>query len=123
VKFVPRRSQIIGRMVIKRVSSMIVRVDESKVTKFILVDAVGEEAAANGIKVGDLVVPNALGNIVMNEGFRPVLEEKAVAFFVTDVPMSELAVQTDSGNKYVPFDAPDAAKPLGAQPQSSSEAA
>lgn len=116
MKFVPRRSQIIGRMVIKRASSMIVRVDESKVTKFILVDAVGEEAAANGIKVGDLVVPTAVSNIVMNEGFRPVLEEKNVAFFVTDVPLSELAVQTDGGTKYVSFDSPDAAKPLGAQP-------
>ena len=123
MKFVPRNSQIIGRMVIRRSMSAIIRVGSEKVTKFILVDAVGVEAAAKGIKVGDLVVPKALANIVMSEGFRPVLEEANVDFFVKDVSPDDLAIQTDAGTDFVPFDSPQAAKPLGAQEVESEEAA
>lgn len=126
MKFIPRRSQIIGRMVIKRPSTKIIRPDEKKITKFVLVDAIGSEAEASGIRVGDLVVPTALGNI-MPEGegsFRPVLEEKNVAFFVTDTSPDDLLVQTDSGTKYVPFDSEEAAQSFGAPPsERKSEAA
>jgi hypothetical protein len=126
MKFIPRNSQVIGRMVIKRPSSKIIRPDEKKITKFVLVDAVGSEAAARGIKVGDLIVPTALGNI-MPEGegsFRPVLEEKNIAFFVTDTSPEELLVQTDSGTKYVPLDSEEAAQSFGAQaPEGESKAA
>lgn len=118
MKFVPRHSQIIGRMVIKRPSSKIIRPDEKKITKFVLVDAVGSDAVASGIRVGDLVVPVALIGI-MPEGegsYRPMVEEKNIAFFVTDIPPEELLVQTDSGMKYVPFDSEEAAQSFGAPP-------
>lgn len=115
MKFVPRKTQIIGRMVIRRSASAIIRVAQEKVTKFVLVDAVGSDAAAKGIKVGDIVLPKALGNIIMSEGFRPWLEEENVGFFVTDVSPEDLVIQTDNGTDFVPFDSPHAAKPLGAQ--------
>jgi hypothetical protein len=104
-------------MVIQRSMSPIVRPDETKVTKFVLVDAVGEEAAAAGIKVGDIIVANALANIVLNGGssFRPMLKEENAALFVRDVEIHDLLVQAESGGQYVPFDSPDAAKSLGAQ--------
>lgn len=116
MKFVPRHSRIIGRMVIKKSESAIILTDETKVTKFILVDAVGDDAAALGVKVGDLVLPTSLANIVVNGGrsFRPTLEEKDIAFFVTDMSLNDLVVQTDNGKQYVPFDSSDAAQPLGA---------
>jgi hypothetical protein len=125
VKFVPRHTQIIGRIIVKRPKSSIVRPDESKVSKFVLVDAVGDEARAQGIKVGDIVVPNALGNIVINEGesYRPILEEKHVVFIVTDVSLDEFLVQTDNANQYVPFNSPDAAEPLGDRGGTQTEAA
>jgi len=123
VKFVPRRNQVIGRVVIRRTLTSIVLVDESKVTKFILIDAVGEEAAANGVKVGDVIVPLTINNIMLNNGFRPVLDEKNIAFFVTDIAPGELMVQTDSGSKYVPLDAEDAAQSLGAPSVDQEEAA
>ena len=117
MKFVPRRTQIIGRMVIKRSESQIILADETKVTKFVLVDAVGSDAAASGIKKGDLVVPKALGQIVLEGGTRfcPFLEEKDVGFFVRDVGLDELLVQTNSGARYVPFNSEDAAKSIGAE--------
>lgn len=113
-------------MLIKKSSATIIRVDETKVTKFVLVDAVGSEAAEAGIKVGDVVVPTALSHIVLDAGvsFRPSLEEKNVAFFVTGVAPNEFLVQTDAGTQFVPFDSPEAAQPLGgARTEQESEAA
>ena len=113
-------------MVIRKSESKIILVDETKVTKFILIDAVGDGARAQGIKVGDVGVPTALGNIVLNGGasYRPVLEEKDIAFFVTDVTRDDLFVQTEGGTRFVPFDSPEAAQPLGAQAiEQASEAA
>lgn len=117
MKFVPRHTQIIGRMVIRPQSSLIAMGDETKVTKFILVDAVGEDAAKLGVKPGDLIVPKALSQIVLESGrrFCPILEEKDVAFFVRDYDPNELHVQIDSAVRYVPFDSPEAAKSIGAQ--------
>ena len=122
MKLEPRHTQIIGRMVIRHTQSAIIRVAQEKVTKFILVDAVGAGAAAKGIKVGDIVLPKALGNVVMSEGFRPVLEEENVAFFVRDVAPGELVIQTDTGTEFVPFDSPKAAQSLGSPPASSEAA-
>jgi len=117
VKFAPRHAQIIGRTVIKKSDSKIVRTDETKVTKFVLVDAVGDEAAAAGIQVGDVVITTKLNHIVFDGGsrFRPLLEEKDVACFVTDVGLSDLLVQTENGTEFVPLDSPKAAQSLGAQ--------
>lgn len=117
MKFVPRHAQIIGRLVIKPQSSTIIMGDPTKVTKFLLVDAVGEGASKSGIKVGDLVVPKALAQIVLESGTRfcPYLEEKDVAFFVRGANLNDLHVQTDSAAKYVPFGSPEAAEPIGAQ--------
>lgn len=121
MKFVPRHGHICGRLVIKRVLSVIIRPDDTKNTsKFLLVDAVGPGAAAAGISVGDVVVPTSLGNIVLDGGalFRPYLEEKFAAFHVTEVDITkDFDVQTDSGAKYVPFDSEEAAQSMGANPE------
>lgn len=126
MKFAPRYNQIIGRLVIKRVLTKILRPDETKdTTKFVLVDAVGPGAKAAGILVGCLVVPRAITTIVLDGGVsrRPSLEEKDAMFFVTDVIVEELAVQTDDGTKFVPLASEEAAVPLGAQLRAESEAA
>jgi len=117
VKFVPRHNQIIGRMVVKRASSKIIVGDPTKVTKFILVDAVGDGAAAAGVKVGDIVVPKSLSQIVMENGtsFCPFLEEKDVAFFVRDLKPGEMLVQSASGTQYVSLESPEAAEAFGGQ--------
>lgn len=116
MKFAPRHSQIIGRMVIRRSEARVILVDETKVTKFILIDAVGEDAAAAGLKPGDVVVPLAMGNVILDGGrsFRPVLEEKNVAFLVVDLEPNELLVQTHEGGQFVALDSDEAAPSLGA---------
>jgi hypothetical protein len=121
MKFVPRNSQLIGRMTIKKSESRIIRTDETKVTKYILVDAVGPDAAAKGIKVGDLVLVISIRHIVQDAGlvFIPFADEKDVVLFVTDVTREELLVQTLGGKEFVPFDAPEAAPSFGASPKSS----
>lgn len=125
MKFVPQHDQIIGRMVIKKVLSRIVRPDETKnTTKFVLVDAIGTGIV--GIKVGDVVVPKALGNIVLDQGtiYRPWLEKSGVLFLVTDVDIKrDLVVQNEDGSKYVGFDSPEAAQPLGESPRAEEKAA
>lgn len=117
MKFAPRHNQAVGRMVIKRSDSKILRVDETKVTKFVLIDAVGADAAIAGIKVGDVVVATKLNHMVFDAGmrFRPLVDEKDIACFVTELQPGELLVQVENGAKYVLFDDPDAAQPLGAQ--------
>lgn len=121
MKFIPRNNQIIGRMTIRRSESKIIRLDESKVTKFLLVDAVGPDAAAKGIKVGDILIVTRLSNIVLDAGlvYLPMVEEKDVALFVTDLLPQDLLMQTPNGKDYVSFDSPDAAQPLGAPAKSS----
>lgn len=126
MKFAPRHNQAVGRMVIKRSDSKIIRTDETKVTKFVVIDAVGDDAAAAGVKVGDVVVATKLNHMVFDAGmrFRPLIDEKDIACFVTDLQPGELLVQTENGAQYVLFDSPDAAQPLGAQmPRAESEAA
>ena len=125
MKFAPRHNQAVGRMVIKRSDSKIVRVDETKVTKFVLIDAVGVDAAVAGLNVGDVVVATKLNHMVFDAGlrFRPLVEEKDIACFVTDLQPGELLVQTENGAKYVLFDDPDAAVPLGAQALERAQAA
>lgn len=119
MKIVPRHNQILGRIVIKKTGGAIVRPDDTaNTTKFVLVDAVGPGAAAAGIKVGDLVLPNALGNIVIDGGviFRPILDEAnalALAVCADDVERGGLLIQTDNGSQYVPMDSDRAAKSLG----------
>ena len=115
MKFVPRHNQAVGRVVIKRMLSTIIRPDETKsTTKFVLIDGVGSEAAAAGIKVGDIVLPEKMGHIFLDGGycFRPLVDEKEIKVIVTGVPLSEFVVQTDNGSGFVPFDHKDAAKSL-----------
>jgi len=118
VKFVARNSQIFGRLVMKRVLSAIVRPDETKnTTKFILVDALGPDAAAKGIKIGDLVVPTSISTIVLDGGAlaRAFLKEEHAAFILTDMNVrKDFVVQTDNASEYVPFDSENAARSLGA---------
>jgi hypothetical protein len=116
VKLIPRRNQAIGRIVVKRIMSFIVRPDETKnTTKFVLIDAVGAVAEAAGIRVGDIVLPGKMGNILLDGGasFRPLLDEEDIRAWATDVNLSDLVVQTDNGSGFVSFDAKDAAQPLG----------
>jgi hypothetical protein len=115
VKFVPRHNQAIGRVVIKRMLASIVRPDETKgTTKFVLIDGVGPQAEAAGIKVGDVVLPEKMSQITLDGGFvfRPLIDEKEIMAIVTGVTVDELMVQTDNGSKFVAFDAEDAAKSL-----------
>jgi hypothetical protein len=119
VKLIPRHNQVIGRIVIKRVLSSIVRPDETKgTTKFVLVDAVGPGAAAAGVRVGAVVLPKMMSNIVLDGGviFRPLVDEENIAATLTDLDLSEFAVQTDSGAEYVPLDSPRAARSLAESP-------
>lgn len=116
MKFVPRRNQAVGRVVVKRLLSFIVRPDETKnTTKYVLIDAVGTGAEAAGIRVGDIVLPSKMGNIVLDGGvsFRPLLDEEDIRGWATDVTLAELVVQNDSGSEFVSFDNKDAAKPFG----------
>jgi hypothetical protein len=116
MKFVPRRNQAIGRIVVKRIYSTIVRPDETKnTTKLVLIDAVGAGAEAAGIRVGDIVLPGKMGNILLDGGasFRPLVDEEDVRAWATEVTLDELVVQTDNGSGFVAFDAKDAAQPLG----------
>jgi hypothetical protein len=116
VKLVPRHDQVIGRVVIEQVKSTIIRPDQTKgTTKLIIVDAVGEGAAAKGIAVGDILIPTAMGSLFFDGGsiFRPFLEEKNAGFRVSDVRLEDLHVQTDNGQDYVPFDSDRAAKSMG----------
>ena len=119
MKLEPMALQIIGRMVIRHtlVDDHSAR-HRRRSSKFILVDAVGAGAAAKGVKVGDIVLPKALGNVVMDEGSSTcrVIEEENVAFFVRDVAPGELVMQTDTGTEFVPFDSPKAAQSLGSPP-------
>ena len=115
MKLVPRHNQAIGRIVIKRILSAIVRPDETKnTTKFVLDDSVGAGAEAEGIKVGDVVLPVQLSNIMLDGGasFRPIVDEKDVRAFVTDVTLEELMVQTDNGGKFVSLGDTEAAQSL-----------
>jgi hypothetical protein len=116
MKFSPRGNMIMGRMVIRKSESLIILTDQAKVTKFILVDGVGPDAAAKGIQIGDLVIASALSNIVMDRGtvYLPVCEEKNIVFFVEDVEMDQLLVQDKSGNNYVAFDSDEAAPNVAA---------
>jgi len=118
VKFVARNSQIFGRLVMKRVLSAIVRPDETKnTTKFILVDALGPDAAAKGIKIGDLVVPTSISTIVLDGGAlaRAFLKEEHAAFILTDMNVrKDFIVQVENASEYVPFDSENAARSLGA---------
>lgn len=116
MKFSPRGNMIMGRMVIRKTESLIILSDQAKVTKFILVDAVGLDAAAKGIKVGDLVIASALGNIVMDRGtvYLPICEEKNIVFFVEDVERDQLLVQDKGGHNFVAFDSDEAAPNVAA---------
>jgi len=123
VKFIPRRSQILGRIVIKRVLSSIVRPDETRnTTKFVLVDAVGKDVSAD-IVVGSVVLPVQIQNIVLDGGvrFRPILDDKDVRLIVTDVPLEEFVVQTESAGNFVAFGSADAAVSLGEAQQPSQQ--
>ncbi len=120
MKFIPRATHIIGRTMIMKSDKKIILTDETKQTKFVYVDAVGE--AVKDVKVGDLLVPRVVGNIQLNNGvWCPFLEEQHVGFFVTDVNPDELLIQTANGQKYVPIESEDAARPLGASPKPEKE--
>jgi len=117
VRFEPRRGQAVGRVVVRPTLSTIVRPDETKgTTKFVLLDAVGPDLEAKGLKVGDVVLPIKINSIILDGGasFRPMVEEGDVALIVRDWDrLDEFHVQTENGAQYVPFDDPRAAPSLG----------
>lgn len=118
MKFEPRYGQAVGRIVIRRPTSTILRADPTKgTTKYLLLDAVGPDCEARGLKVGDVVVPIKINSVVIDNGtaFRPFVEEKEVALIVRDwASLDEFHVQTENAAEYVPFSDPKAALPLGA---------
>jgi hypothetical protein len=118
VKFEPRRGQAVGRIVIRPTNSSIIRPDETKgLTKFMLVDAVGPDLEAKGLKVGDIVMPTSISGIMMQNGasFRPMANDENIALVIRDwESLVEFHVQTESGAQYVPFTDPRAAKSLEA---------
>ena len=119
MKFIPRNDHVIGRMMIKRSDSTIILKDSTKVTKYVLVDAVGPGAAAKGIRVGDVVVVTKLMNIVQDAGrvFIPFCEEENVALFATDFDLEkDLLMQIYSGAEFVPFDDERAMPSVGVDP-------
>ena len=118
MKFAPRHAQIVGRMTIRKSESTIILTNEKEVTKFLLVDAVGPDAARAGIRIGDLVVVTALKNVVLDAGtvYMPLVDEKDVALHVLELSLDSLLIQVASGKKFVPFDSPEAAASLGAPP-------
>ena len=124
MKLAPRRDQILGRFAIERRQSAVTLTDESKgVAKFIFVDAVGPEAEAAGIKVGDMLAPRAvltakgfsypMTAVVTYKGVRALIREQDVAATVPDLDLEEFSVQTDSLSSYVPFDSDQAAQSIG----------
>lgn len=116
MNFDPLPNQAVGRIVIKKAASAIVRVDESKITKFVLMDAVGFGFERYGLKAGDVVVVKAMGNLVMDGGvFRPLIDLENVALVVRGwASLDEFHVQTEGASQYVPFGDEKAAKSLGA---------
>lgn len=119
MKFIPRNDHIVGRMMIKRSDSTIILTDAAKVTKYVIVDAVGPGAEAKGIKVGDVVIVTQLKTIVQDGGrvFIPFCEEKDVALFVTDVDIEQdLLIQRPDGKEFVRFDDEQAMLSVGVDP-------
>lgn len=126
MKHEPRHNYVLGRFVIGRRPSAVVLTNEAVgVSKFIVVDAVGPDAEAAGIKVGDIVTPKTVLSpkgglaylfsvIITDEGQRPLIEEQHIATVISDLNLEKFLVQTESGAKYVPFDSDEAAKSLGA---------
>lgn len=88
MKLTPKRDQLVGRLLITKLASAIVAPDPTKnVTKMLLVQAVGEDAAAAGYEPGDIVVPTSLGNMHLRGGTLLVTfcAVKDVLFKVEDV--------------------------------------
>lgn len=128
LKLDPRKDQLMGRTVILKPTGKIEAVDPAKATKFVIVDAVGPDATAGDIKPGDVILPQAMGGIVMDGGllFRPYVEAKSVAFVVREVTLDDLLVQTENGKDFVPFGSPKAAQSLAVKektPDAQSDAA
>jgi hypothetical protein len=117
MKFEPRCGQAVGRIVVRLTHSTIVRPDETKgTTKFVLLDAVGPDLEAKGLRAGDVVLPIAINTIIMDGGasFRPLVEEPKIALIVRDwKSLDEFRVQTENGSEYVPFSDPRAAVSIG----------
>lgn len=85
MKLVPKRDQMLGRLLITKLDSAIIAPDATRgVSKMILVQAVGAGAAAEGYKVGDLVVPRQIGTAPLRAGTRNAFfcDSKDVLFTV-----------------------------------------
>ncbi len=119
MKIIPKKNHVIGRTVIKRTLSTIVRPDETReTTKFVLIDAVGPGAAEHGLKVGDVILPTKISIIKFDGGVvvRPMVHCDDFAAIMSDITVEELGVQTDPGTEYVPIDSERAAKSLAESP-------
>lgn len=120
MKLVARRNEIIGRLIQEKPSSSIVRPDETKgVTKYVLVDSVGPDAAAAGIKIGHVVLSRMIHDIWIDGGFgfRPLVMEPNAAAVWEDARPEDMLIQVNSGKQYVPLDHPEAAKPIAGPAQ------
>ena len=121
MKIIPLPGEIIGRVVIMKTPSKILRPDETRgTTKFVLVDAIGaglEGVEINGllIKPGSIVLPRMIHDIKADGGmkFWPLVKLENIAGVATEVADGDFAIQIDNGTEYVPFGDERAAKPLG----------
>lgn len=93
MKLVPKRDQMIGRLLITKMESTIVVPDATKgVTKMILIQAVGPDAEAAGYKPGDIVIPNSIRSMFLRAGTQHVVycEVKDVIFTVEELSPDEV---------------------------------
>jgi hypothetical protein len=93
----PLQNWVIGRIAITKASDTIVVADvNSRVTKFIFIEAVSPEAEAKGFKPGQLVMPKAMSNIFLKGGtdHHVTCPVDDLICRVRDVPLEEF-VGTD----------------------------
>jgi len=92
MRFEPMGKQVFGRLLITRVSEHIVASDPTKgVSKFVLLEEVGADAATAGYKIGDLVLPRRVDNVYLKGGsfHRVVLSIDDIVCRVHEIPLSE----------------------------------
>lgn len=101
MRLVPKRDQILGRLLITRLESTIIAPDPTKgVTKMLLVLAVGADAEKEGYKVGDLLIPRAIGNMPLRAGsqYAYFADRKDILFTVEGADPEDF---TDSDGRTV----------------------
>lgn len=90
MKLSPRPSQILGKIVITKSDSPIINPDPTaNISKFVVVEAVGEKV--EGIQRGDYVLPRSLAKMFLKGGryMRVVVPVEEVFVTASDIPIGE----------------------------------